>query len=350
MRSAGINIAVIGVGALGTRVCEFLGEVGVDSMLLVDPDRTELSNVCTTPMFLVADVGRFKVDVVADFLALHSPRTRCYPLPLEVASVGLGYFDRVDIVFSCVDSDAARVDIGYIAKSIRVPVCDGGLPARPNGRTRVSFFARETDCACYACLLAPSYRTRLLQKSYGSSGGCSQVAIQTHNSSTPMLDLTRQVARKEVTMGLELLSAPNGRNEFESISFSLSRCDLSDDWEAISHHRSACCPFHEPQSARARVKTGDDTIARLLERTGASSVVLDWPICLEARCRLCSTVCRSRFRMAEFWSQAKCPNCLSMELTPIVVLHEIDSHSHWSQLSLDTFGITDKHLLQIKRR
>jgi hypothetical protein len=342
MFAKGLSAAVVGVGALGTQVCKLLGEQCASEVKAIDPDVVEISNLHTTPLYSVRDAGRRKTDVVKDFLAEHSPQTICRSLPLELADVGFAQFCNVALIFSCVDSDEARLDISYLARSLCIPVCDAGLPARRDGRARVSFFAANLHSACYSCLLAPSYRSRLLQAAHGSAQGC--WAAVDRGGSASMVELCEDVAKEQVRVGLMQTGNPaSGR------SFSRTLAFKGADWMSIENTTSVACPLHEPLLPRFSLEQTDETPADLLSRTGARSVILDWPICVKARCTLCGIDCQPRCRMANFWRKTKCPSCLEGTLTPTTVLHEIERTSPWCQLSFTELGLPSNHALMVSQ-
>jgi hypothetical protein len=101
------SIAVLGVGALGSVVCELLVRAGVRNVALVDGDVLESGNVNRHVATLV-DVGKYKVPVVAQRLRQISPTVRVAEindmLPSDVQAVEK-LFDEFDIIIDCTSSD-----------------------------------------------------------------------------------------------------------------------------------------------------------------------------------------------------------------------------------------------------
>jgi hypothetical protein len=101
------KIAVIGVGALGSVLCEMLARAGVKDITLIDQDAMEAGNVNRHVGTLV-DVGVFKVSVVAQRLRQISPTVRVVEfkekLPSDAKAIEV-QLDEHDIVIDCTSSD-----------------------------------------------------------------------------------------------------------------------------------------------------------------------------------------------------------------------------------------------------
>ena len=61
---AKLDVAIVGVGAIGRQVALQLAALGVRKLRLVDFDTVELTNI-TTQGYLHEDIGRAKVDATA---------------------------------------------------------------------------------------------------------------------------------------------------------------------------------------------------------------------------------------------------------------------------------------------
>lgn len=103
------NIAVIGVGALGSVLSELLVRGGVNNIALVDQDVLESGNINRHVATLV-DVGKSKVPVVAQRLRQISPTVRVAEfsekLPSDAKAIET-QLDEYDIIIDCTSSDVA---------------------------------------------------------------------------------------------------------------------------------------------------------------------------------------------------------------------------------------------------
>lgn len=103
------NIAVIGVGALGSVLSEMLVRAGVKNIALVDEDVLESGNVNRHVATLV-DVGKSKVPVVAQRLRQTSPTVRVVEFSEKLSNDAKAIetqLDEYDIIIDCTSSDVA---------------------------------------------------------------------------------------------------------------------------------------------------------------------------------------------------------------------------------------------------
>jgi molybdopterin/thiamine biosynthesis adenylyltransferase len=70
------RVTVLGIGGLGTHVVWNLAACGVGELHLVDGDTLELSNLNRQTFFTAQDVGRFKVDVAAEYILRLNPQIK----------------------------------------------------------------------------------------------------------------------------------------------------------------------------------------------------------------------------------------------------------------------------------
>ncbi|WP_316202604.1 MULTISPECIES: HesA/MoeB/ThiF family protein [unclassified Bradyrhizobium] len=70
------NVVVVGLGGLGCEVVRHLAALGVRRLVCVDHDRVELSNLNRQLCYAPADVGRWKVEAIRDYLDRHHPETQ----------------------------------------------------------------------------------------------------------------------------------------------------------------------------------------------------------------------------------------------------------------------------------
>ena len=123
-----LRLAVVGCGGTGSCVAEQLVRLGVRNLLLIDPELLSESNLTRVYGSVATDVGRPKVDVVADHLRAIAP-------DLSVDSVrGMVTRESVarrltdaDVVFGCTDDNAGRLVLSRLSTYMMVPVIDCGV-------------------------------------------------------------------------------------------------------------------------------------------------------------------------------------------------------------------------------
>ncbi len=147
--------AVIGLGGVGAHAAIALARSGVGSLLLVDFDVVTESSLNRSPVAGPTDVGRPKVDVVAEHLARACPDTRVETSQdfCHAETVSRLLDPRPDIVCDAIDSLAPKLALLVFCATSDVPVVSSmgassrrsvtGLRAGDISKTRVCPLARR---------------------------------------------------------------------------------------------------------------------------------------------------------------------------------------------------------------
>ncbi len=133
-----MRIAVVGCSGTGTPLIEQLVRLGVGKLLLIDPDRAEWRNLNRMYMTKAADanLGRFKVDVLAEAIGHIGLATEVMPIAKDLATPEvIRAVAECDLVFGCMDSVAGRDILNRLATFYTLPYIDLGvqLTALPAG-------------------------------------------------------------------------------------------------------------------------------------------------------------------------------------------------------------------------
>jgi len=158
---SGIHAGIVGLGSVGSIICESLARIGVQRVTLIDHDVTKRRNRDRTLGVTAedAEMNRLKVDVASrQFLAAptaqENPVIRSVGKPLQDGEAFAAALD-CDVLFSCVDRHWPRHLLNYIAHCHLIPVIDGGIRVRvPNGKFKGaewSAYASGPGRACLAC-------------------------------------------------------------------------------------------------------------------------------------------------------------------------------------------------------
>lgn len=125
------SVLIVGMGAVGTWVACSLAQSGVGTVMLMDGDVVEVSNIHRQFGFRDSDVGRRKVDVVAERLLEYNPGIRVVRVPEEMRDGSLSRFDEecLDLIVNCADSpnvDTTSLWVGEYAMGKGIPHIVGG--------------------------------------------------------------------------------------------------------------------------------------------------------------------------------------------------------------------------------
>lgn len=97
---------VIGLGGVGSWAALDLALLGMGTLILIDPDKVEASNLNRT-LFKLTDIGRFKTHAVKDLICERRPD--CIVLTIE-EYFNLEHFRKYEVsyVFDCTDNLNSR--------------------------------------------------------------------------------------------------------------------------------------------------------------------------------------------------------------------------------------------------
>jgi hypothetical protein len=344
-------VAVVGCGALGTEAARLLGLLGAGSVLLIDHDVIEATNLTHSP-YLRAEtaLGRPKTEVLAEALAAHFPDTAWVSLPSEIADVGFARLQQCGLLFSCTDSALARVETCYAAHRLQLPMMDAGLKGHAYWMGRVAWFPGGS-AGCYLCQLGANTRAQLLSLSLASSQSCS--APKPHTRSIPSTPtMASIVAALQVDLGLRLLlsSQPPAEARAWELSLDLPHTELI----SFAVPRSADCPWHDAITLLDLISLPMNVLLKeSLEIQAANThlppriLELDWPICMQARCATCQHLWSPKVRVAVLRRRLTCPSCGGSQLHSIKTLSTLTASDPAARFTPAQLGFSEDHLFTL---
>jgi hypothetical protein len=192
-----LRVGVVGCGGTGSAVAEQLVRLGVRYLDLFDPDELSASNVTRVYGSTAADIGRSKVDTLAEHLKRIAPDTRCELIQSMITMAPAARkLCSCDVVFGCTDDNAGRLVLSRFSTYLLTPVIDSGVlvSSDPNGTLR-GIDARVTTLvpgqACLVCrgridmaragaeMLTPDERRRREDEGYAPALGRTEPAVVT---------------------------------------------------------------------------------------------------------------------------------------------------------------------------
>lgn len=147
-RLAGARALVVGAGALGNEIVKNLVLVGVGSVVVVDFDEVEMSNLSRCVFFRPEDEGRPKAEVLAARASEMSPATEVHGISRDMRSFGTGVALRADVMIGGLDSREARLFVNRLSWRAGRPWVDGAM----EGLSGVARVFSPPD-SCYECTL-----------------------------------------------------------------------------------------------------------------------------------------------------------------------------------------------------
>ena len=263
---------------------------------------------------------------------------------------------RMDLVFSCLDNELARLELSWACQRVNVPLVDAGLGTTNYSSGMISLFP-GSDGPCYACRKSRQRRREILQELHGIEEPCwmreRRLEEQGSTSTTPLM--ASVIGAMQVETGLRhILKSPSSpSSEGKSIRVLL---DPGPRMECFSFGVSSECSLHE--SAVGEItkveerRSTEMTVAELISPVKEGSeeegtLCLDWPVVVEAGCRDCGRVWQPMMRKARFQKIGSCPSCNSTDAVERRVLTSIDSSSSWASMTLAQVGLPSRHIHEI---
>jgi molybdopterin/thiamine biosynthesis adenylyltransferase len=140
------RVLVVGAGGLGCVVLPYLCAAGIGSVVIVDPDCVDETNLHRQPLYRMSDLGLPKAQCAAEHLRALNPNVAIEPLCGRLTPINVDdLVSHADVVVDCADSFAAT----YILSD---SCMRGGVPLVSASVLGLSGYAGVF------CGPAPSYR------------------------------------------------------------------------------------------------------------------------------------------------------------------------------------------------
>ena len=154
---ARIRIGLVGAGTVGGVIAEGLARIGFEDVRALDFDIVEKHNLDRLSYATRRDVGKFKVDVLAERMKRIATAEPFNIDPLKNAVYepeGFAAALDCDVLFSCVDRPWGRYVLNLVAYAHLIPVFDGGIAVRVNklGKLAAADWRAHTATVGRPCL------------------------------------------------------------------------------------------------------------------------------------------------------------------------------------------------------
>ena len=179
------RLIVVGVGGAASFV-EEMARAGVGEFVLIDPDTVDVPNLATQQVYR-SDLGRFKVQAVADRIRDINPNCRVWAIEEHSDALSDEEFGRLlhgylpgsglarpgnALLCGFTDSFSAQARVSRLALEFAVPMLAAQVYAQGGG-AEISFSAPGVTPACGRCVLGGRYRAHLdhgFENEVGSRG------------------------------------------------------------------------------------------------------------------------------------------------------------------------------------
>ncbi len=212
---------IVGAGGLGCPAALYMAAAGVGTLVIVDDDEVDLTNLQRQILHREHSVGRAKVESARESLLDINPGVQVIALKQRLQGDDLtAQIAAADVVLDCSDNFATRHAINRACVSTRTPLVSGAA-IRFDGQVSV-FDSRESSAPCYHCL-------------FPEGGEAEEVRCAVMGVFAPLTGIIGSVQAAEA---LKLL-ARTGR----SLAGRLLLLDaLGMEWRSIALPRDPGCP------------------------------------------------------------------------------------------------------------
>ncbi|QGU01160.1 tRNA threonylcarbamoyladenosine dehydratase [Corynebacterium kalinowskii] len=146
------TVMVLGLGGVGSACAEALARGGVGTLILVDRDTVEESNINRQALAFTSTLGQVKADVMSRMVAEINPSCTVYAqqiflTPDNVPAV-LGELPRPDYVLDCIDTISQKLAIAHWCASEGLPLLSSMGAANRMDPSQLKFanLRKTTQC------------------------------------------------------------------------------------------------------------------------------------------------------------------------------------------------------------
>ncbi len=124
---ANTKVLLVGLGGLGGHIANSLARIGVKSLVLVDYDRFDISNLNRQLFSSLAVVGRYKATVLVEELKKINSDIRITSYETPAQELNDSVFDDVDIIIDAVDDIQSKLFLESLGSSHHKPLLHGAV-------------------------------------------------------------------------------------------------------------------------------------------------------------------------------------------------------------------------------
>ncbi|MDH7603067.1 MAG: ThiF family adenylyltransferase [Armatimonadota bacterium] len=354
LRSA--SVMVVGAGALGNEIIKNLALLGVGTIIIVDFDYVELSNLTRSPLFRARDEGKSKAQAAASAAAALNPDCRFIALHADVTrDIGCGFFRRVDVVIGGLDNREARLAVNRACWKVGTPWVDGAVDdTRGIARSFV-----PPDGPCYECTLGEQDR-----KAMAIRESCGFLAAEAYRRdrtpTTPtMASIIAGIQVHEAIKILHVrkhLAGPSDGLVPALIGKAFYFDAASYDCFTIEYTRNEDCLSHEPLDNIIETQL-DRQSSTLADVASVASQYIGPDVTIQLPCEMVKALVCNRcgaaepfYRLARSISpeEAKCPSCGAVRVPDVDV--EYTSGAPYEKIPLKDLGFGMMEILPATSR
>lgn len=239
-------VGIVGAGGTGSPTAQILTRLGVGTLLLFDDDKLEDTNVPRVVGATMADIGRPKVQVLAEHLRAIGLGTKVEAIEGSICRQGVAAKLRdCDVIFSCVDKEMPRSILMAHHLHYLTPIIDLGVKIEAAAGVIREVWGRITTIApgapCLFCrgrIGGEALRLEALRPDERASQARQGYAPELEEPAPAVVAYTSAVASAAAAELLARLFLPGARHSLGDES--LMRLDLGTVRSNTGQRRPGC--------------------------------------------------------------------------------------------------------------
>lgn len=120
------KVVIAGAGGVGSEIIKNLALLGFGTLVIIDLDLIELSNLNRQLLFRKADIGKYKAEIAAIQAKLLNENIQIISYNKKLQDLPNKIFSDADIFVSALDNIPARIFLNQKAVLLKIPMVDGG--------------------------------------------------------------------------------------------------------------------------------------------------------------------------------------------------------------------------------
>jgi molybdopterin-synthase adenylyltransferase len=150
------EVAVVGVGGIGSPAIQYLAAAGVGRLRVIDDDVVTLDNLQRQVLFGTADVGSSKVELAGLAAARLNPGVSFSGVPARLTQANVAeLLSGIHLVLDGSDNFATRLVVSDHCTAARIPLISASI-----GQFQVqiaTFRGWQADQPCYRCFVGDAF-------------------------------------------------------------------------------------------------------------------------------------------------------------------------------------------------
>ena len=154
LRLKSARVVIVGAGGVGSPAIQYCAAAGFGTLVLIDDDRVELSNLQRQTLFGTGEVGQRKVAAARTAAARLNAEVKVEALDRRIdAGTAAALLADADVVIDGCDNFATRLAVADACLALRIPLVSAAV-AQFEGQLAV-YRGWDAGKPCYRCFVGP---------------------------------------------------------------------------------------------------------------------------------------------------------------------------------------------------